>query len=269
MSPSKDDAKRAGRQALTGLRGTLAQGVARLLKRDPDLLSEMVELGLVRHEWLDDPSSEPVSTATPMEVVQRWLERSVEQRPSVLSKLGLTTIELLSSSTDGTGEEGVPTPLAVAFTDLEGFTAYTSAEGDEAASRLLAAHHKEVGPVVRSRGGQIRKRLGDGLLLTFPSADSAVLACLELVDVQPPPLRLRAGIHLGEVVVMHDDVLGHVVNVAARVTESAKGGEVLVTGDVKDAAGELRAVSFSRPRGRSYKGVGERVMVCRATRAGA
>ena len=68
---------------------------------------------------------------------------------------------------------------------------------------------------------------------------------------------------------MHDDVLGHVVNVAARVTESAKGGEVLVTGDVKDAAGELRAVSFSRPRGRSYKGVGERVMVCRATRAGA
>ena len=63
MSPSKDDAKRAGRQALTGLRGTLAQGVARLLKRDPDLLSEMVELGLVRHEWLDDPTSEPVSTA--------------------------------------------------------------------------------------------------------------------------------------------------------------------------------------------------------------
>src|SRR5689334_19937941 len=84
VSPSKDDAKRAGRQALTGLRGTMAQGVARLLKRDPELLSEMVELGLVRHEWLDDPTAEPVSTATPMEVVQRWLERSVEQRPSVL-----------------------------------------------------------------------------------------------------------------------------------------------------------------------------------------
>src|SRR5438132_319858 len=148
LSPSKDDAKRAGRQAISGLRGTLAQGVARLLKRDPELLSEMVELGLVRHEWLDDPTAEPVSTATPMEVVQRWLERSVEQRPSVLGKLGLNTIELLSSTTDGAGGEGVPTRLAVAFTDLEGFTAFTAAEGDEAASQLLAAHHKEVGPVI-------------------------------------------------------------------------------------------------------------------------
>src|SRR5436305_14606857 len=103
VSPSKDNAKRAGRDAISGLRGTLAQGVARLLKRDPDLLSEMVELGLVRHEWLEDPASEPVSTATPMEVAQRWLERSVEQRPSVLGQLGLNTIELLSSSTDGAG----------------------------------------------------------------------------------------------------------------------------------------------------------------------
>ena len=113
MAPSKDNAKRAGRDAISGLRGTLAQGVARLLKRDPDLLSEMVELGLVRHEWLEDPASEPVSTATPMEVAQRWLERSVEQRPSVLGKLGLNTIQLLSSTVDGSDSEGVATRVAV------------------------------------------------------------------------------------------------------------------------------------------------------------
>ena len=59
------------------------------------------------------------------------------------------------------------------------------------------------------------KRLGDGLLLTFPTAESAVLACLELVDADPTPLRLRAGAHTGEVVVLRDDVLGHVVNVAS------------------------------------------------------
>jgi adenylate cyclase len=80
-------------------------------------------------------------------------------------------------------------------------------------------------------------------------------------------LRLRAGIHLGEVVLSGDDVIGHVVNVAARVAESAKGGEVLVTGDVKDEAGEVRGVTFSRPRNRTYKGVGEKVLVCRATRS--
>ena len=264
--PSKDDARSAGRKALSGLKGTLAQGVAHLLGRDPALLSEMVEVGLVRKEFLDDPSSEAISTAAPMEVVERWLERSVEQRPSLLGTLGLNAIQLLSSTSEGSADGEAGTPLTVVFTDLEGFTSYTAREGDEAASKLLAAHHRDVGPILRSRGGHITKRLGDGLLLTFPSPEAAVLAGLELVDAQPEPLRLRVGVHLGEVVVTRDDVIGHVVNVAARVAESAKGGEVLVTGDVRDAAGEVRGVKFSRARGRSYKGVGERVLVCRATR---
>jgi adenylate cyclase len=266
--PSSDSAKKAGRRALRGLKGSLAQRIAGVLQRDPALLSEMVELGLVRREWLEDPASEAMSTARPMEVAERWLERSVEQRPSLLSKLGLSAIQQLSSSTDGAGEDGMPTRLAVAFTDIEGFTAYTAREGDEAASQLLAVHYREVGPVVRSRGGHITKRLGDGLLLTFPSAEAAVLACLELVELEPEPLRLRAGIHLGEVVLSGDDVIGHVVNVAARVAESAEGAEVLVTADVRDEAGELRGVTFSRARSRSYKGVGEKVLVCRATRSG-
>jgi adenylate cyclase len=266
--PSKDDAKKAGRQALSGIKGSLAQRIASGLQRDPELLSEMVELGLVRREWLDDPAAEPVSVARPMEVAERWLERSVEQRPSLLSKLGLSAIQQLSSSTDANDEDGMASRLAVAFTDIEGFTAFTEREGDGAASQLLAAHYREVGPVIRSRGGHIMKRLGDGLLLTFPSPEAAVLACLELVDVEPKPLRLRAGIHVGEVVLAGDDIVGHVVNVAARVAESAKGAEVLVTKDVRDAAGDLRGVEFSRARGRTFKGVGEKILVCRVTRGG-
>ena len=262
--PSRDDAKRAGRQALSGLKGTLAQRIAGMLQRDPELLSEMVELGLVRREWLDDPASEPMSTAGPMEVAERWLERSVEQRPSLLSKLGLSAIQQLSSASEGAEEGGMPSRLAVAFTDIEGFTAFTASEGDEAASQLLAEHYRQTGPVVRSRGGHISKRLGDGLLLTFPSPEAAVLACLEMVDVEPQPLRLRAGINVGEVVVAGDEIVGHVVNVAARAAESAKGGEVLVTDEVRKAASDIRGVKFGRARGKSFKGVGEKVLVCRA-----
>ena len=265
--PSRHDAKRAGRQALSGLKGTLAQRIAGMLERDPELLSEMTELGLVRREWIDDPTSQPMSTAGPIEVAERWLERSVEQRPSLLSKLGLGAIQLLSSSSDESEEGGTPTRLSVAFTDIEGFTSFTAREGDEAASRLLAEHYRQVGPVVRSRGGHISKRLGDGLLLTFPSPDAAVLACLELVDVEPEPLRLRAGVHVGEVVVAGDEIVGHVVNVAARVAESAKGGEVLVTDAVRAGARETPGVDFGRARGKTFKGVGEKVLVCRAERA--
>jgi len=265
--PSRDDAKRAGRQALTGLKGTLAQRVAAILQKDPELLSDMTELGLVRREWLDDPTSEPMSTAGPMEVAERWLERSVEQRPSLLSKLGLGAIQQLSSTAESSQADGMPTRLAVAFTDIEGFTSFTAREGDEAASELLAEHYRQTGPVVRSRGGHLSKKLGDGLLLTFPSAEAGVLACLEMVDVEPEPLRLRAGIHVGEVVVAGDEIVGHVVNVAARVAESAKGGEVLVTDDVRRAAKDVRGVTFGRARGKTFKGVGEKVLVSRAERA--
>ena len=253
----------AGRDAVTRLRLNLAQRIADLLQRDPGRLEQAVEVGLIRREWLERPGEEPLSTSTPVEVVERMLERQVEKRPSLLPALGLTAIQVLSAGSSDDGGEGVPTRLAVAFTDLEGFTRYTAREGDEAASQLLADHHRTIGPIVRSRGGRTVKRLGDGLLLTFPEPEAAVLACLELVANPPQPLRVRAGIHLGEIVVSMDDVIGHVVNVAARVAESAKGGEVLVTGDVKTGVGTPRGFAFGPARRRTFKGLGESVPVSR------
>lgn len=238
--------------------------------RDPDLLAGLVEVGIVRREWLEHPG-EVAFTSAPVDVIERLLERSVERRPSLVAALGLTTIQVLSAPSSAADEEGdghgdaalgVPTRLAVVFTDLEGFTRWTAKMGDEAASLLLAEHYRTVGPVVRSRGGRVVKRLGDGLLLTFPEPEAAVLAGLELVDSQPEPLRLRAGVHCGEVFVTRDDLVGHVVNVAARVTESCKGGQVLVTAEVRDATeGSLANVAFGPARRRSFKGVAEPVRV--------
>jgi adenylate cyclase len=132
---------------------------------------------------------------------------------------------------------------------------------------MLSDHHRVVGPVIRSRGGRIVKRLGDGLLLSFPSSEAAVYACLELLPSAPESLRLRAGVHCGEVVVTRDDVIGHVVNIAARVADSAKGDEVLVTAQVRDAVGELPGITFTRPRKRTFKGLDEPIAVCKASEA--
>jgi adenylate cyclase len=73
-------------------------------------------------------------------------------------------------------------------------------------------------------------------------------------------------VHCGEVVVTRDDVIGHVVNVAARVTEAASGGEVLVTAAAAESAGALRGVTLSRGRRRHFKGVDEPVKVHKAAR---
>ena len=262
-----EEARSKGASAVGAMRVSLAQRAAELLRRDPDLTDTAVEVGLVNREWLEEPGHHPVRTAPALDVVQRFLERSVERRPSALGSIGLNALQLLSQEKPFTERDGAPTPVSIVFTDLEGFTRYTSRLGDEAALALLAEHHRVIGPVVRSRGGKVVKRLGDGLMLSFPSAEAATFAALELIDVQPAELRLRAGVHAGLAQVTQDDLIGHDVNVAARVAASAAGGQVLATVAVRDAVGDLRGVEFGRARRRSFKGVGESVSVCPVQRS--
>jgi len=159
----------------------------------------------------------------------------------------------------------LPVDLAVVFTDLEGFTAFTSAEGDHAAGRLLLAHYRHAEQITRTRGGRIVKRLGDGLLLVFASPAAAVLTCLELRATAPLPL--RAGVHRGGVNVTADgDVVGNVVNLASRVAASARPGELLVTDDVRIAAAALSCLVFDGPTTRRFKGIDKVVPVSATSR---
>ena len=261
-----DEARAAGKETAAAAKLALAQRLANLLRRDPELASTAMEVGLVDRAWMEEPGQHPVSTATTLDVVERFLQRSAERRPSLFARLGLSTLQTLTWQSEEPGE-GSTAQLTMVFTDLEGFTRYTSRTGDEAAAELLAEHHRAVGPIIRSRGGRMVKRLGDGLMLSFAEPAAAVHAALELVDETPHGLRLRAGVHHGDVVVQSDDVIGHVVNVAARVAEAAKGGQALVTKEVLTAAGELRGVKVMRGRSRSFKGVDGTVVVHRVERS--
>src|SRR3954468_7119115 len=99
-TPRKDvrkDARQVGAVAVGHLRRSAASMLAESLRRDPDRMARAVELGLVRREWLDHPDAERMTTARPVEVLERWLERTVEQRPSTIAALGLSTIQILSA----------------------------------------------------------------------------------------------------------------------------------------------------------------------------
>jgi adenylate cyclase len=247
-------ARSAGEQAFGSLRRSVSERLADLIRSDPEWAAQAADVGLVDRNWLEHPADNPFRTAPPTEMVQRFLERSAERRPSTLTSVGLSALQGLSLRSEA--EVDAPlTPVTVMFTDLEGFTAFTAQAGDEAAAQLIVEHQKVMGPVVRSRGGRIVKHLGDGLMLTFPAPEAALLAALELVELIDEPLRLRAGLHLGEAVVTRDDVVGHVVNVAARITEVAKGSEVLASVDVREAVAPMSGVAFGRARRVRLKGV--------------
>jgi class 3 adenylate cyclase len=261
-----DASRETGRKAAKAARAILATRIVDLIQRnDPELLARGTEVGLISREYLEDPGKVRISEASPFEVLERTLAGVVDRRPSLLANLGLTAIQVLSSGAED--DEGRPrSSMVIMFSDLEGFTRFTSVHGDEAAAHLLTEHYRIAGSIVRSRGGRVRKRLGDGLLVSFPDPLAAVLAAVELVEAGPDPLRVRVGIHQGEVVTEGGEVLGHVVNVTARVTEHAKGGQVLLTEDVKaDLGDDLRGVSVKAAGRRQLDGIDGKIAVFEAT----
>jgi len=256
----------AGAATLGALRRATARKAADLIRSDPRDAATALEIGLVDEEWLRAPGERPISSNAPGDILRRFLERTVEHHPSKLSSLGLTAVQLLASGNDD-GTTGTTRVMTVVFTDLEGFTTYTDVNGDAAAMALIAEHHDLAAPMVRRWNGRIVKRLGDGLLCTFPDPSSAVRAALDLLASAPVPLRLRAGVRMGEAVMTRDDVVGHVVNVAARVCEAAKGGQVLVSAEVLESTGDLEGVRTGLMRARRMKGVKAPVRVCEVRRA--
>ena len=256
--------REAGEAAVGVLRRLLARKAADMIRNDPDAADVAMEMGLVDRRWLENPARAPITAASPSEVVERFLERVVETRPSRLSSLGLGAAQLLASRL--ASPSGKAEWMTVVFTDLEGFTAFTDREGDEAALTLLQDHHREAGPVVRREGGRIVKHIGDGLLCTFADPAGGLRAAVGLLDAAPEPLRLRAGVHMGEAIASPDDVIGHVVNVAARVAETARGGQVVATLETVEAAGPTSGVVIGKVKSRKLKGISERMALADVSR---
>lgn len=263
---TNEAARQAGIAAVEAFRYKLAAKAASLIRRDTEAANVALELGLVDRRWLENPGSEPISTSGAYDVLERFWERAVEQRPSRIASLGLGAAQLLAGRM--TPPTGRLESLAVVFTDLEGFTPYTAEFGDEAALALLREHHRLARPIIRREGGRIVKRIGDGLLCTFTTAQGGLRAAVELTGTAPSPLKLRAGVHVGEAIVSADDVIGHAVNVTARVTERAKGGAVVATQEAIDAAGPTPGVQLKgKPQARKLKGIAEKVVIVELTAA--
>jgi adenylate cyclase len=129
-------------------------------------------------------------------------------------------------------------PPAVCFLDLTGYTRLTEERGDEAAADLAVRLAGLVRRSAQEHEGTPVKWLGDGVMFFFREPGDAVLAAVEMVEVVGrqglPPAHV--GVHAGPVVFQEGDYFGRTVNLAARIAEYARPGEVLVSQEVVDAA---------------------------------
>lgn len=157
------------------------------------------------------------------------------------------------------------------FADLSGFTALTEAHGDEQAADLVGGFCVAVRRLLAAHQAQEVKTIGDALMLRTGDAAAAIrlgLCIVHDVGAQHGFPLVRVGMHTGPAVEREGDWFGATVNLAARVSGAASGGEALLTAATRTAAGELEEVEL-RERGRwAFRNVSAPVQVYAAVRQG-
>jgi adenylate cyclase len=157
------------------------------------------------------------------------------------------------------------------FADLAGFTALTEAHGDDEAADLAEEFFDCVRGLLPAYGAEEVKTIGDAVMVRCERADSAVelgLRIAEEVRAHPRFPIVRIGMHTGPASGRAGDWFGAAVNVAARVSGIAGGGEVLVTDATREAAPELGEVDFRRRGLQRFKNVSDPIEVFRAVAKG-
>jgi class 3 adenylate cyclase/YHS domain-containing protein len=138
------------------------------------------------------------------------------------------------------------------FADIAGFTALTEAHGDEHALQLVEDFARAVQVELPRLDGEYVKTIGDALMLRVPDPGDALRLGLWITrnamgGHQAPSVRV--GCNHGSAVERDGDYFGATINVAARVSALAGGGEVLVTGHTAALAPDLEGVLYES-RGR-------------------
>jgi class 3 adenylate cyclase/YHS domain-containing protein len=156
------------------------------------------------------------------------------------------------------------------FADLAGFTALTEAHGDEEAADLAGRFFNVIREMLATCGEEV-KTIGDAMMVRCSDAGSALELGLQIVEEFRAHLdfpAVRVGVHTGPAVERDGDWFGASVNLAARVSGAAGGGEVLVSESTVSAAGPLAGVEFQNEGEQRFRNVAEPVKVYRALREG-
>jgi adenylate cyclase len=150
--------------------------------------------------------------------------------------------------------------VTIVFSDIESSTATLVALGEREWIDLLLRHNRIVRHVVMAMGGSEVKTQGDGFMLAFSSAESALRCMLELrrrfgkeFASEPAPVRVRMGVHSGQAVKRLGDYHGEDVVMAARIAAEAVGDELLVSAATRRLAGT--SFVFGEPRSAVLKGL--------------
>jgi class 3 adenylate cyclase len=128
---------------------------------------------------------------------------------------------------------------AILAADVAGYSRLMGAD-EAGTARALREHHAAANPLVAQHGGRVVKTTGDGVLIEFGSVVGALQCAIALQELAAERgagiaddrrMDWRIGIHLGDVLVEGDDILGDGVNIAARLEGIAEPGGICISED--------------------------------------
>lgn len=159
--------------------------------------------------------------------------------------------------------EGEPQPVRLASIvalDIVGFSTM-SEKNQQLAADKVASVRKRVEEIVARNDGRIFNTAGDGFMLEFASAGKAVAAIDELINRKPKgEPAIRVGAHVGDVIVAaNNDLLGHGVNVAARLQSLAAPNSALVSGEFRSMARTSPSAAFKSKGRQPLENINQRV----------
>lgn len=158
---------------------------------------------------------------------------------------------------------------AILFADLEGFGALVVS--DEAGALALLGHFRDFAqPIFEEHGAEIADLTNDEFLALFDSATGAVQCALHLrlaARIGERRLGLRIGIHLGDIWCEDRHVYGNGVNIAARVKQAARGGEILLSEDVWRQVANKLDIETLEIQGLTFKNIHRDLVLYRIVEA--
>ena len=153
-----------------------------------------------------------------------------------LRMLGRTVYSIIDRREGGAVRPSERVLTTVLFADVVGSTPTAERMGDAKWQQLLQKNAAQIRNAVEAERGRQVKTEGDGFLATFDSPLRAVRCARAVRDAARNfDLQMRAGIHLGEVEMVGNDVAGIAVHVASRVESVAEPGTIFVTSTVREA----------------------------------
>lgn len=219
----------------SGLRRGQLSALMNAANQRPDLIGALRK---AREQLPGDPAfGDPLSVSGPggARAVARAADKLVGDEPSAAREIGFGALQVWQAMLERVGRGKGSQEVTVMFTDLVAFSSWSLSAGDEATLELLRVVAKAIEPPIADRGGQVVKRMGDGVMAVFTSADRAVRAATQAkrnlaeVEVRGYRPQMRVGLHTGSPREIGGDWLGVDVTIAARVMEAGGNGNMMLS----------------------------------------